>query len=339
MQLGERKSRILQAVIDAYIETAEPVGSRTIAKRVITEFSPATIRNEMADLEEMGFLEKPHTSAGRIPSWRGYRYYVDTLMKRQTLATQEIENLRDAMAMQVREINAIIARAGSVLSGMTNYTAFAMLPGQTGLYVQNIRLLLLEEGKLLSVIVLSDGTAKNRILNCPSDVDERVAEALGKVLDVRLKGKKAEEINMLSITELAGLVRTHYEMLIHLEAFFKESLLSGAQVYVDGVSHIFNHPEFKDFDRAREFVNFVERSENLRELTSGREDAGEVTVSIGKENSADEMQDCSMVLSEFHAGGKTGTIGVIGPTRMDYAKIISMLEFITQGINEMMDNK
>jgi len=336
MELGERKKKILAAIIDDYIKTAEPVGSRTISKNHGLSISSATIRNEMADLEEMGFLDKPHTSAGRMPSSLGYRFYVDSLMQKYEMTLDEMQSLKGMMESRIREMDELVAQATEIVSGLTNYAVIATLPSSTSAVVKSVRLLPIGEKQIIIALVTSAGDVKNTGITVPAGVSDEYVYAASQKLAECLTGKTPYDLGAEEIEELQrctsacpGLINGIFEFLYRV--FDKDKKKA---VYTGGVVNIFNHPEYKDLDKARDFISFIGSRDNVNSIFSEITDDEHIKVKIGDENSREELKDCSIVVSNYDVGGKLkGNIGIIGPKRMDYAKVISYLNAVSDKLN------
>lgn len=331
MDLGKRKQMILQAIVEDYIATAEPVGSRNIAKNHDLGLSAATIRNEMADLEEMGYLDKPHTSAGRVPSQLGYRFYVDSLMRRYSSTIEEIENLSTALHQRYLNLNTVASVVSDIVSKITKCPTVMTVPSAASAKVVNVKMLMIEENLALIVVVLDGGSVRNKKVKVSGNITYREIDAISDFLNSQLAGLGAKDIDESRIMLIYGAMGKYKDFLKVVLDFVLDCLQNNiTEVYVGGAANILNHPEFCDIDRAREFLGFIDNRENatrVLSLASGGE--GNVEIIIGDEAGLEEIRDTSIVLSNYHVGGVlSGRIGVIGPTRMDYARIVSSLETI-----------
>lgn len=338
MEFTERKKQILKAIIDDYIETAEPLGSRTIAKRHALTYSPATIRNEMADLEEMGYLDKPHSSAGRVPSYLGYRFYVDMLMQHYRLTLDEMNQLQYKMQRKALEMDSIVKKANELLSGFTSYTTFAVTPVSARVTLKKMKLLLIESCIMMMVLVTDEDVVKNRTVRISPEITQEFLDRVCGILNEHIETNPPERIDLVQIEALAETLRQYPEICLFIQNFIDDSIdrLGGGQVFVDGTSNIFRYPEYKDLDKARTFLDFVDDEENLQRIILKNKEGKTMVVRIGEENEEDAMHDCSLVVSRYSAGGNLeGTIGVIGPTRMDYARAISGLECLTNSLSNI----
>ena len=335
MELGDRKKQILQAIIDDYIQTAEPIGSRTIVKKHGINLSPATIRNEMADLEEMGYLEKPHTSAGRVPSEMGYRFYVNSLMRECRLSMEETNTLNQAMQLRMKEIDELIAEVSNVVSRVTDYTVVATSPRAINPTLKSIKLLPLTERSFLLAAMTSAGAVKNAGIETSESYTNEAVYQFSRALLSTLQGRSPYDLREEEFAALKNSARDCIMLYKPVVAYLFEWFDEGAKtnVYSGGVVNIFNHPEYRDIEKAKQFISFIGNRENIHSIMS---DGGDehIKIKIGDENKFDELKDCSVVISNYDIGGNLrGSIGVVGPMRMNYSKIISSLELITERLN------
>lgn len=340
MDLGKRKRIILQAIVEDYIASAEPVGSRNIAKNHDLGLSAATIRNEMADLEEMGFLDKPHTSAGRVPSQMGYRFYVDTLMRHYSATVEEIENLNFALQQKYLNLNGVVARVSDVISKITMCPTVIAAPSNAATRIVNVKMLMIEKNLSLIVVVLDGGTVRNKKVRISGDISYGEIDAVSDFLNSQLAGLSAKELDEARIMLIYSAMGKYRDFLKIVLDFVLECLSRDiSEVYVGGAANILNHPEFCDIDRAREFLRFIDNRENATKVLSlsNPESSDAIRIVIGDETGLPEMKNTSIVLSSYRAGGRMrGKIGVIGPTRMDYARIVSSLETISARLEEIL---
>lgn len=335
MDLSERKLRILQAIISDFIATAEPVGSRTLSKKFDLGISPATIRNEMADLEEMGFLTHPHTSAGRVPSEKAYRLYVNDMMKKRELSKEEKDAIAKKLYENVAELEKTVQHAAEILSEITNLTSFALTPSPDEDTLKYINLLPVDEHTVVLMIVSHSGKVSNTALKLKVPYTEEGLELLSKNMTYNYRGKTISEVLTLDIIES---FETDIEAMSVLAKkvmpnFVKtlENMLN-VHLYMDGLTNIFSIPEYNDLDKAKMFLEMLGKKEDFTKTLINRENG--VIITIGKENAEDMMQDCSLITATYHVDGKlAGKIGVIGPTRMRYGEITSVVEFLTENIS------
>ena len=339
MELSERKKAILQAIIEDYIASAEPVGSRNIAKNHDLGLSAATIRNEMADLEEMGYLDKPHTSAGRIPSEMGYRFYVDSLMHRYSLTMEEIANLQSSMDRKYNQLENVVSEISDIISKATNYPAIVELPVAQKSRLRSVKMMLIERGSVLIVVVTDAGVVRNRHMKVSGDIDYEVVDSISEFLSGQLTGLSADDFTPARLMLIYEAMASYGDFLKTVIEFVLECLgNSQSRVYIGGASNILNNPEFENIERAREFLSFIDRKENVSEMLNLLETAeSNISIKIGSENAVPEMRDTSLVVANYNVGGKLhGKIGIIGPKRMNYARVISSLELINTNLTEIL---
>ena len=345
MEMGERKKKILHSVVSEYISRAEPVGSRNIANRYNLGLSSATIRNEMADLEEMGFLEQPHTSAGRIPSDKGYRLYVNELMKGYELSSRDVEVLKSMMELRLNQLDNVIKSAVKVLSELTNLTAVFTTPELKKGAIKTIELVPIDSSSMLIILVTNEGIMKNKRVAIPPGTAPEFITNFSNVLREKLSGLTIEEITVVKIREIKTAMQTNFEMLFPVIDFISEiidDIEKEADVYLSGATNIFKYPEYSDINKAREFLELLDnKSAMSKALTlpstgrSGRKNA--VSVKIGGENELDAMKNKSVVTANYYIGDRVaGRLGVIGPTRMDYAKAVKRIERISAYMNKIL---
>ena len=335
MKLGTRKLKILQAIIDDYIRTAEPVGSRTLAKKYGLGISSATIRNEMSDLEEMGFLEQPHTSAGRVPSDKAYRLYVDKLMKVRSLDQREAEYIRETYESTLDQIEQIIFHTAEILSEVTNYTSLAMAPRLSKVTIRHIQLVQVDGEFALLVIVTSSGILRDTLIRIPEGINNDYLSRVSNILNEQFRGKTIDQIDTEDLANIRDKFlknRKFFSSLLDiLIQRFRES--EKREVYLGGMTNIFNFPEYQDIIRAQSFLNLMEEKDLLYDILSNSTDDG-VWVSIGSENSYDELHDCSIVTATYSLEDRVlGTIGLIGPTRMEYSKTVSVMDYMGKALS------
>ena len=335
MELSDRKKKILRAIVDLYIRTAEPVASKTIAQMPDMDFSSATIRNEMAELTALGYLEQPHTSAGRIPSPAGYRLYVDELMQDYRLSTDETKSINQAMELKMQEVDKVVSQVGKLVSQMTNLPAYAMAARAAGLTVRRFDLILADSGSFILVVMLSDSSVKNKLIRLPVELTEADLKLLGAVLNASVTELTAEQLSpeLLSrVTRSAG----NAASLVPVIMDFVTSLLhqEHSEVYMTGQAKLLGQPEYHDVEKAQEVLTSLDEDviSNLPATLS----SGTTQILVGPENVAKELKDSSVVITKFDIGdGMQGMIGVVGPTRMDYAKITARLSYFAENLGRM----
>ena len=330
-QLDNRKITILKAIIKTYLETGEPVGSRTISKYSELKLSSATIRNEMSDLEEMGYIIQPHTSAGRIPSDKGYRFYVDQIMQEKD---NEVTEFKDMMVQKVDKLELVLKKMAQVLAANTNYAAMISGPSYHKTKLKFIQLSRVEAHKLLVVVVVEGNIVKNTMIDIAEELGEQELLNLNILLNSSLNGLTIEEINLDIISRLkedAGIHSQVVELVLNEVA---EAIKAGGedlQIYTSGATNIFRYPELSEGDKASKLIGTLEQKEVLQEFVSDvnadQQGDGGIQVYIGDETPIQSMKDCSVVTANYDlGGGLRGTVGIIGPKRMDYEKVLGTLK-------------
>ncbi|CDD46791.1 heat-inducible transcription repressor hrcA [Firmicutes bacterium CAG:534] len=342
MQLSERKIKIMQAIIRNYLETGEPVGSRTISKYTDLNLSSATIRNEMSDLEEMGYILQPHTSAGRIPSDKGYRLYVDTMMQEKD---KELEELKEMMLEKEGKMDHLLKQVAKLLAVNTNYASMISVPAVHQNKLKFIQLSRVDINQLLAVIVMEGNVIKNNILPVDEELNDETILKLNILLNTNLSGLAVEDINLATITRMKQQAGIHSEIVSDVIDAIAEGIKQeeDLEIYTSGANNIFKYPELADQQKASELINTFEEKEKLSELVqeslSDENNTG-IQVYIGNENQIQSMQDCSVVTATYELGeGMRGTIGIIGPKRMDYDKVVGTLKTITHQLDELYKKK
>lgn len=334
--MDDRKQRVLLAIIQDYVATAEPVGSRTIARKYQLGVSSATIRNEMADLEEMGYIEQPHTSAGRVPSITGYRYYVDSLMKRETVPPDLERMIREGLERKVRDVGGIIHYTAQVLAKLTSYAALVTMPGLFGGCIRHIQLVPLILPRVTLVVVMDSGTVQNHVFEVPEGIAENDLAVISAVLGAKLKGMTIGGIRRTVISEINLELSRYRDVLGRaLEILADErGTAEGGKIYLDGMFNILNQPEFQNMEKARTLLALLEHEEVLKGLMAETAPSEGVAVRIGSEMSSRYVAECSMVTAAFGMGGEdVGTLAVLGPTRMEYARVVALMEFAARTLS------
>lgn len=339
MQMDERKRMILHAIILDYIATADPVGSRTIAKKYNLGVSPATVRNEMSDLEEMGLIEQPHTSAGRVPSQLGYRYYVDCLMKKEPVGNEARDLIQAELLNRIRETDALIQITGKLLSELTNYTALVLSPLIAKHRLKHIQLLPIENGRAVLMIVLDNGHVEHRVIDVPESVREEEYAAFTALLNDKLRGLSLEQWQTGLMNSIFAALSDRKKFLSYLMEQISDTLAmeQAQKVFLGGTLNILNQPEFKQIEKVKSLLELLEEKNTLKEVLSADKENG-IIIKIGSENRYEVMKDCSLITASYHLDGKLiGTLGLLGPTRMEYSKAVSVVEFLTATLKEGMN--
>ena len=336
MDLTERKKRILRAIIESYIQSAEPVGSKAIAASIDMEVSSATIRNEMADLEAMGLLEKPHTSAGRIPSPKGYRLYVNELMEEHKLSLQETQRINQALAMRMRELDRVLDQAGRVVSQLTNYPSFALSSGLSRMTIRRFDLLMVERNAFIIVVMTDTDIVRNRLIRLPSDLTEAQLQMLNTLLNTTFTGLTLEEITPELMRVAQHAAGEAYGLISLVVSFAMDVLESLEQrtVHTSGLAHLLELPEYRSL--AKPLMNYLAEEKEASRLPVTLGDGQNMNILIGPENVNEALKDTSVVVASYDIGdGMRGVIGVVGPTRMDYAKITARLSYLAEGLSRL----
>ena len=337
-ELSERKLKILQAIIKNYLETGEPVGSRTISKYTDLNLSSATIRNEMADLEELGYILQPHTSAGRIPSDKGYRLYVDMLMEQKE---QELSEMQDQMLEKADKMDQLLKQAAKVLANSTNYATLVSSPMNNRNRIKFIQLTMVDEEQMIAVIVLDGNVIKNKIIHVDEPINNENLLKLNMLLNTTLNGMSIEEINLGLIARLKEGAGIHSEVVGNVLDAVADVIQvdEDMQIYTSGATNIFKYPELSDKQSAQEIISAFEEKQQLTDLVtqtlSNEENTG-IQVYIGDEAPVKTMKDCSVVTATYELGdGVKGTIGIIGPKRMDYENVLKSMKRLQSDLDQM----
>ncbi len=340
--LDERKMKILQAIIRNYLETGEPVGSRTISKYTDLNLSSATIRNEMADLEELGYILQPHTSAGRIPSDKGYRLYVDQMMEEKE---REVEEMKELLLEKEDKMEHLLKQVAKVLAQNTNYATMISAPQTQRNKLKFIQLSRVDAHQLLTVIVTEGNMIKNSILHVEDELDDETLLKLNILLNTHLNGLSISEINLGMITAMKQQAGIHSSIVGNVIDAVAEAIKAeeDLEIYTSGTNNIFKYPELADNQKASELVNTFEEKRlltNLVEETLADENSTGIQVYIGDETPVQTMKDCSVVTATYELGeGMKGTIGIIGPKRMDYDKVVGTLKTLMHQLDELYNKK
>jgi len=341
MQMDERKNKILQAIIQDYIATAEPIGSRTIARKFDLGISPATIRNEMADLEDLGLIEQPHTSAGRVPSDAGYRYYVDCLMEPSEPDLELKNAIENQTFRRIREIQEVVTYTSKLLSKLTNLTSVVIGPQKGKSNFGQMYFLPYQPGKAIMVIVKENGTVENQLVDIGDDVTVEELQQVANLFNQKMPGQSLNTVNRSLLREIYSelhkqrtLIDTTLEMMERIFVLDDNE----SDVYLDGTLNMLNQPEFRDLEKVKNLFRVFEENQYLKKLMHSSHEG--LSVTIGGENKLKEFQNCSVISATYQINGETiGTIGVIGPTRMDYAKVVAVVDSMTRSLNDILINR
>ena len=332
--LDNRKKKVLQAIVEEYINTAEPVSSNSLTSNHGLNCSSATIRNEMADLEKSGYLDKTHTSSGRIPSEKGYRYYVDELLKEDDISLEEIKYISSKLETKVNEIEDLTKIAANTISEVTHYTTVSIGPKATSQIIEEIKFILLGTRMMMAIILTDTGMVKETIIKFDEDITQKQVETMNYMFNNKLKGQPIETIDRPleeylydEMTYSVNVIKPIIEQI--------KKVLQDEQIYLEGANKSFDLPEFNSLEVAKNFINVLD----TKELVSDMLDSGfadDIHVYIGEENQKEELKDFSVVTFKHKVNGKdAGTIGIIGPKRMDYSKVISVMKYINKKLKEI----
>ncbi len=347
MELDERKKQILYAVIKTYLETGEPVGSRTISKYADLKVSPATIRNEMADLEELGYLMQPHTSAGRIPSDKGYRFYVDRMLEEKEKEVEErekeVDEMKEILVEKADKVERLLKQVAKSLAVNTNYATMISAPSTHANKIKFIQLSKLDASKILAVIVSEGNIIKNQIIEPGEELDNETILKLNLLLNTNLNGLSVEEINLGMIKKMKEQAGVHSDIVSDVIDAVAEVIKpdEDTQIFTSGTNNIFKYPELSDNEKASEIISAFEEKQQLNEILTESMNKGDgannpIQVYIGEESPVANMKDCSVVTATYELGeGMRGTIGIIGPKRMDYDKVVGTLKSITKELKNL----
>ncbi len=339
-ELDDRKTKILHAVIRNYLETGEPVGSRTISKYTDLNLSSATIRNEMADLEELGYILQPHTSAGRIPSDKGYRFYVDHLLEEKE---QEVKEMKQFVIEHTEKMDTVLQQVAKVLANTTNYATMVTAPSYHRNKVKFIQLSNVDAEQILAVIVTEGNLVKNKIIPVSEPIDNETMLKLNILLNSNLNGLALQEINLGTIAKLKAQAGIHSDIVSNVLDTLAETMSQeeDIRVYTSGTTNFFKYPELSDSEKASELISTFEEKQQLATLVTenllGEENTG-IQVYIGNESPIQTMKDCSVVTATYELGeGVRGTIGIVGPKRMDYEKVMDNLKMLKNSLDGILD--
>ena len=331
--MDNRKKKILQAIIEEYIDTAEPVSSGTIVKKYGLDLSSATIRNEMSDLEKVGYIEKPHTSSGRVPSAKGYRLYVNELMNDKKISLAEIKYIQSKLTAKVNEIEDLTKIATSTISEVTHYTTVAIGPKTEMQNIEEIKFVLLGSRMLMTVILTDTGIIKETIIKFNQDITEDQVETLNFIFNNKLRGKPLDAIDKPLEEYIFSHMNYSLEVIKPIMEQLNKVINEEEKIYMEGANKAFDLPEFKSLEVAKNFINVIDQKEIVADLLNTGF-ANDINVYIGSENDNEKLKDFSIITFKHRYKNKDlGTIGIIGPTRMDYSKVISVMKYISKKLN------
>lgn len=337
--LDERKRKILKEIVDEYIESAEPVSSAIIVEKYEQDISSATVRNDMAELEKAGYLEKPHTSAGRIPSAKGYRLYVDELLKYDDISLEEIKYIGEKLETKVNKLEELTKITTSTISEITHYTTVSVGPESSKQNIEEIKFVMLSSRMLMAIIVTETGLIKETIIKFDEDITQEQVETLTRLFNNKLKGRPLEMIDKPLEEYIFNELHYSINIIKAIIEEIKKMIKNDEKIYLEGRNKNFDLPEFKSLDTARNFVNVLDENDTMLDiLKSGVVD--DIQIYIGDENKSEELKDFSVITFKHSVGNKDmGTIGIIGPKRMNYSKVISVMKYINKILNDNEDTK
>lgn len=337
--LTNRQLQILQVIVDDFVTSAQPVGSRQISKKEGITFSSATIRNEMADLEELGFLEKTHTSSGRVPSQKGYRYYVDNLLQPQMIADTEIQQIQSIFTSKLLQSEQLIKESAAILSELTTYTTVLLGPDMQQHKVRKFQIVTLTGQSAVAIIVMDNGHVENRLITIPDEISAADLEKMVNILNDRLVGVPLNALHIKLQQEALTVLRQQVKA---ADAFI-QSLLNATQeqqeakVYYGGKTNMLNQPEFHDIQKVRMLMDLMESENQITPLLKTGKDG--IEIRIGSENNHFAMENCSVITTSFQVGGELGSIAIIGPTRMDYQRVVALIDFMRSGLTYALNDQ
>ncbi|PLR85886.1 heat-inducible transcriptional repressor HrcA [Bacillus canaveralius] len=335
--LTDRQLLIFQVIVDDFIRSAQPVGSRSLSKKGDISFSSATIRNEMADLEELGFIEKTHTSSGRIPSEKGYRYYVDHLLSPQKLNRTDVHKIKSIFAERIYELEKIVQKSAKILSEMTNYTSIVLGPDVMDHKLKRIQIVPLNQDTAIAIIVTDTGHVENRMFQLPESIDGGDLEKMVNILNERLVGVPLVHLNGKIYKEVGVLLRQHIQSYDFMLQSFAETLKlpTNEKLFFGGKTNMLSQPEFHDIAKIRSLLAMIEQEDGIYELI--RENPHGINIKIGRENNNSAMDNCSLITATYSMGAeKIGTIAILGPTRMEYSRVVSILQLISKDLTTVL---
>jgi heat-inducible transcriptional repressor len=337
-ELSERKKRILKAIVDAHIVDGEPVGSKYIMQDEHLNCSSATIRNEMAELEALGYLEQPHTSSGRVPSELGYRFYVDSLIESYAMTTSEITEINKLLKSKMNELDQILLTASKLAGNITNYTSFVMKPKASSVSIKRFDVIYVDRHSLLLIMISSGGGVVTKRLTFDMTVSDMTAGDLAALLNQHISGLTANEITLPIIVDIENAMGDKSAIVTPIIKIIYESMneLDGGDLKISGMDRLLQYPEYSNKDQLRELLGALEKKEDILDLVSDTDSDG-VNVVIGSESSVKVMNNSALVFKPVVRDGKTlGAIGIIGPRRMDYAKVVATIEGLAGNVESLL---
>ncbi|MCF6092866.1 heat-inducible transcriptional repressor HrcA [Microaerobacter geothermalis] len=334
--LTERQMRILQAIINNYIHSAEPVGSRTLFKQGDIGYSSATIRNEMADLEELGFLEQPHISSGRIPSEKGYRFYVDHLIEPHLLTREDLINIKKTFAEKYMKFEELIQQTTNVLSQLTNYTAILLGTEVFETKLKHLQFVPLSAKRAVAIMVTDNGRVEHKVVTIPDGISVYDMEKVVNILNHKLAEVPIFQLKQRLYSEVSEELRKHVQKTEKVLLLLEQTLTSSHEdkVYIGGTTNILSQPEFRDVDKVKSILELLQKNQLVSQLLPPPTEEEGIQIRIGHENGIEEVNHCTLISASYYVDGQPmGTIGILGPTRMEYSKVIAILEHISKDLS------
>ncbi|MDX5474932.1 MAG: heat-inducible transcriptional repressor HrcA [Bacillaceae bacterium] len=337
--LTERQLLILQVIIDDFIRSAQPIGSRTLSKKEGISFSSATIRNEMSDLEELGFIEKTHTSSGRVPSEKGYRYYVDHLLSPEHLSKQDITEIKSLFREQIFELEKVVQKSAQILSELTKYTSIVLGPAFQENRLKRLQIIPISQDKAVAIIVTDTEHVENRTITFPTSMDPLDLEKMVNILNERLIGVPLSDLINKLYKEVAILLRSHISNYENVMQSLSTTLVMDEQdkIFFGGKTNMLAQPEFNDINKIRSLLLLIDQGKDLYHHLRSKEEG--IQIKIGSENNISGMENCSLITASYSLGPKQlGTIAILGPTRMEYSRVVSLLQLVSHDLSNAMTN-
>lgn len=340
--LDDRKMKVLYAIIKSYIDSAEPIGSRTLSKNFELGVSSATIRNEMSDLEDLGYLSKTHSSSGRVPSDKAYRLYVDELLKLNMSTIDKVENqkIKEILSKESWDMDEFVQSSAKILSALTNYTSVVATPKLKGSRIKQLQLVKIEDLGVLVVMVCNNGLIKNSIYKTDLDISQDDLNKISNFLNDKFKSKTMDEILIKLSIDIFNEIFAYKDFLSGLLTVIQGSIeeLISIELYSEGIMNILNFPEYKDVEKAKSFISFVEDKNLLLNIMQNTSMSQGIDIIIGQENIYSPLKDISIITATYNVGGRTiGKVGLLGPTRMDYFSLIKTLRIFSSHISNVLD--
>lgn len=340
MKMSDRKKKILQIVVDEYINTAVPVSSKSITEKHLNDVSSATVRNELASLEELGYLTQFHTSGGRVPSPQAYRFYIEELMEKGSLSEKDLDYIEKSFQSRSYDVEHLIKNVSKVISDLTDYTSVAISPHADAETLKSLALLPCGDDKALLVIMTSERILRDSFIDIPENMKDEDLEGASKIISKLFEGKELAAIREVEESVLADFGQYRQVMSEVIAALKEYSRPRDEDVVLTGAEKIFKHPEYEDIENVKNFLSVISSKDRLADIIEGENNEIQINVKIGSCEDKDMPSDCSVVTATYLAGGKNlGTYGVIGPIRMDYPKVITVLENVGKALEELANSK